>query len=145
MKGVGFFKTGSTVLILTACIHMIGFFQEPVPANDKEKAMLELMTTYQMELPGAQRPMMDIVNFFSLSFAMFTALIGLINLWIVRQGLSGRVIRKMMIGNAVYWTIYLIPLYMYTFLFPQAFYTLAWFCFVMALIVSGEKEQSVKG
>lgn len=140
MKGTGFFKAGAVILILTACVHMIGFFQEPASENEAEKTLIDLMKNYQMELPGAQRTMMNIMDFFSLSYAMFTAFVGIFNLWILRQGLNASLIKKIIRWNAVYWTIYLIPLYVYTFLFPQAFTTLAWLCFMAALIISRKAE-----
>ena len=142
MKGIGFFKAGAIILIITGCLHTFGMVQEPIPENETEKTLLNLMNTYQMELPGGKKlTMMDLYTFFNFNFALFTFLTGVFNLWILKQGVADSVIRKIMLWNALLWALYLIPLYVFTFILPQLFITLATVCFVTALIFNRKLEK----
>lgn len=70
-------KVSIIIQFLTGIFHMIGFITNPVPMNDQEKQLFDLMNNYKFYLgAGFHRTMQDIMDSFSLSFALllfFTA------------------------------------------------------------------------
>jgi hypothetical protein len=133
MKGTGFFKAGAILLIVTACLHTVGLVQEPVAENETERTMLSLMSSYQMDLMGKKVTIMDLYTFFSLNFTILTLVIGVFDLWILKQNVGSAFLKKIMMGNVLIWALYLIPLFVWTFLLPQLCIALAAGCFILAL------------
>jgi hypothetical protein len=83
------FLVGCWAAIGTALLHMVGHVQGPLPpANDQERQLLELATTYRYALPGAERTMMDLLNGFSLIFSVTLAALGGLGLVVARRALG---------------------------------------------------------
>jgi len=58
------------MLIVTAAVHSISFFQKPMVRNDAEKQLTDLITNYRFAIMGSVRTMNDFVRGFSISFAL---------------------------------------------------------------------------
>ena len=83
-----FFQFGCWTTIVTAVVHLAGHLmpQSP-PANDTERQLLQLATTYRFTLPGgAQRSTVDVLDGFTLSFALLLAGIGAAGLVVHKRG-----------------------------------------------------------
>ncbi len=72
--------------LLTAAIHSVSFFVKPVPTNDTEKQLIELMGTYKMDLGAGFKPSMgNILLSFSISFTLLLLFGGLLNILLLRS------------------------------------------------------------
>jgi hypothetical protein len=79
------FRVGAIGAILTAVFHMIGHLQgTPPPANDTEKTLWSLLTTYAFDFMGTRRTIWELYEGFSLSFSAFLAFVGALDLAILR-------------------------------------------------------------
>jgi hypothetical protein len=81
------FTIGCYLAFLTAALHMVGHVSGPqAAANDTERQLLDLMTTYALALPGVEgRTMMDLMNGFSLIFSVMLALSAGLGLIVLRR------------------------------------------------------------
>ncbi len=72
------FVIGAWVLIACGAMHMVGYAlsMKGTPENETEKQLLGLMNSYK--LPGIGRSMQELMNGFSLTFAVLSATIGAI-------------------------------------------------------------------
>ena len=68
--GRRFFKSGGVFLILLGLVHSISFFEKLVPANDIERQLLGLMTSYKFNLMGSLRSMDNLFQGFSVAFML---------------------------------------------------------------------------
>lgn len=66
----GFFIAGCVVLILMSLAHLAAQFQEGAPRDATEQQLLDLMTTYRMDLVGTPRSMMEVTRGFTLFFGI---------------------------------------------------------------------------
>ena len=141
MTAKTFFKFGSWTLVLTAGIHSLNFLSDPQPANESERQMLDLMHHYQMDMgAGIQRTMNEIVTFFNLSLTFLCLLGGVLNLLMVKFFDNTELAARVITFNAIFWTIYLIPLWLLTFLPPEICFSIAWAGFAGAFLLH-RKEQ----
>ena len=62
------FKAGRVVLSLLRLAHRLSLFEKPVPANDTERRLLDLLADYRFNLMGSARSMADLMRGFSISF-----------------------------------------------------------------------------
>jgi hypothetical protein len=85
------FKIGCYLAFFAAALHMVGahivpaFSPPPVPANDTERQLLDLTSNYKLALPGAMRSTKDLMDGFSLIFALMLALTGGLGLIVARR------------------------------------------------------------
>jgi hypothetical protein len=49
------FTTGAVILVLLGLVHSLSLVKPPVPANDTERQLLELMISYKFNLKGLFR------------------------------------------------------------------------------------------
>lgn len=68
------------MLVLTGCAHAFSLFETPAPANDTERQLLNLMTTYQFNLAGSMRSIDNLVRGFSISFMLASLVMGALGL-----------------------------------------------------------------
>src|SRR6267154_3269641 len=86
------FKTGAMALLILGLVHSLSLIRDLVPANDTEKQLLGLMSSYRFNLMGALRSMDDLFRGFSVSFMMAALGFGIFDvvLWGERAGLLRR-------------------------------------------------------
>lgn len=81
--------------LLTAGLHLVGHFSGPqAPANDTERQIWELITTYRYQVPGGTRTLWEFQVGFSLTFSIFLALWGLQGLAVWRHAAENRALRR---------------------------------------------------
>lgn len=128
-----FFKFGAWALLVTGCIHLMSFIGKPAPVNDTERQLMDLLANYRFDLgAGTTRTMQELINFFSLSMSLLCFFAGFLNSMLIKYFDNEELAKKAVIFNAIFWTVYLIPLYLLTFLPPQICFTIAWLGFVLA-------------
>ena len=49
------FTTGAVVLLLLGLVHSLSLFEKPIPANDTERQLLDLMSNYKFNVMGSMR------------------------------------------------------------------------------------------
>lgn len=126
------FKAGSWSLVVTALLHSLSLIGKPVPENDTERQMLDLMMNYQ--LAGVNRSMFDLYCFFSLSMSMFTLFLAITNLMFARFYMPSLHARKWIAANLIFLTILLVPLNLLTFIIPITCYTVCWLFFLISYL-----------
>ena len=86
------FKAGAVALLIVGLVHSLSLIRERVPANDTERQLYGLMSSYKFNLMGSMRSMSDMLRGFSVSFMMAAFGFGLFNLmlWRERAGLLKR-------------------------------------------------------
>jgi hypothetical protein len=132
------FKAGCWMAIVTAIAHLVGQLGGPqAPANDTERTLTELATNYKFALPGAQRSLMDFMNGFSLSFALFFALLGGTGLIVAKRGCADATLMTAFVRTyAVGLLVLLVISLTYWFIAPTAFIATTALCFITAALGS---------
>ncbi len=87
------FTAGAVVLVLLGLVHSLSLFEKPVPANDTEKQLMDLMSNYKFNLMGSVRSMDNLLRGFSISFMLGMIGLGVLDLVLIREraGLLKRV------------------------------------------------------
>jgi hypothetical protein len=94
------FKLGGVVLVLLGLVHAISLFEKPVPANDTEKQLLDLMTNYKFNLMGSSRSMNDLLRGFSVSFMLAALAFGGLDL--VLSGERSALLKGIALANVIW-------------------------------------------
>jgi hypothetical protein len=115
---------------------MIGHISGPQPpANDTERQLLALFEGYRFAVPGGSRTLAEFMSGFSLMFAVFMAMLGGLNLLVVRRcsedGPLMTTLTRMNVACGV--TIVVISL-THFFIVPTLFVAAVTLCFAIALI-----------
>jgi hypothetical protein len=136
-RQVWLFKLGCWVAFITAGVHLTGHVMGPTaPANDTERQLAELATSYRFALPGGwERSLMDFVNGFSLTFSLFLMTMGGLGLIVIKRGQGDPLLlmataRTLAVASLVLLVITLV----YFFLIPAAFILVMALCFLLASV-----------
>src|ERR1039458_10568191 len=70
------FTTGSVLLLLLGLVHALSLFEKPVPANDTERQLFDLMSNYKFNVMGSMRSMDNFLRGFSISFMLAALAMG---------------------------------------------------------------------
>ena len=128
------FKAASWALFVTGLLHSLSLIQKPVGENETERQLIDLMTTYK--LGGVNRTFYELYFFFSLSMTMFTLFVAGLNLLFAKYYMPSEHERKWITANLIFWTIFLVPLNLFTFIIPITCYAVCWLLFLCAFILS---------
>jgi len=71
--------------LLTAAIHALSFLNEPVPTNDTEKQLIDLMQNYRQNLAGMEITMDGLLTALSACFSLLYLFAGLVNAYLLRR------------------------------------------------------------
>jgi hypothetical protein len=86
--------------LLLGLVHSLSLMEKMVPANNTERQLLELMTSYRFNLMGSSRSMDNLLRGFSISF-MFAALgIGTLDLVLARE--RAGLLKRVALVNAIW-------------------------------------------
>lgn len=86
-------KTAITFMFVTAAIHATSLFVKPIPQNETEKQLLDLMVNYQRDLMGFQKSTAELVTALSSCFSLLCLLGGLTNGYLLRKKVSGDLLK----------------------------------------------------
>lgn len=137
------FKFGSYSMLVTAGLHMVGHFVSHEPANETEKTLLELMTTYQIDFGGMGRSMMDFLQGYSLIFAASLLFVGALNLVVARVRGDDQAFLRTITWMVAGYTAVLLAISVAYFIYPPIV-TIGFvlLCFVMSLWAGARKDRS---
>lgn len=144
-KAIAFFKTGNYVLILTGIFHLIGHFQKPIPENDQEKMLFDLLENYYFDFGnGIERSFGDIMNSLSLALSLFTFFIAIYNLLLIGQNPGEAILKKIMLLNIIFLGILELIIIRYTILPPMICYGLSWLLILISYLIILKADSSGK-
>lgn len=131
--GRRWFKSGAVVLILFGIVHSLSVIEKIVPANDTERQLLGLMTSYPFNLAGSMRSMDDLLRGFSICFVVAMIGLGALDLALVRERTS-LVRRLALINTAWIGTMTAVSL-RYFFIAPTSFFVVALLAFAVSFVI----------
>lgn len=80
--------------ILTALVHSISFFVEPVATNETEEQLIQLMATYKMDAGNGFHPSMrDLFNALSSCFTLVYFLGALTSWYLLRKQVNAEILK----------------------------------------------------
>src|SRR5260370_9120887 len=124
------FKTGAVALLLVGLVHSLSLIRERVPANDTERQLYGLMSSYKFNLMGSIRSMSDMLRGFSVSFMLAALGFGLFDLRLSRE--PAGLLKRPTLANI----ICLAPMpslsFHYFFIVPASFLAVTLLIFVLA-------------
>ena len=124
------FKAGTVALLILGLVHSLSLIRERVPANDTERQLFSLMSSYKFNLLGSMRSMDDLLRGFSVSFmlgALGFALFDLL-LWGERPGL----LKRAALANTIWLAAMTAVSLRYFFVIPTSFLAVSLLIFVLA-------------
>ncbi|MGH9773321.1 MAG: LIC_13387 family protein [Candidatus Acidiferrales bacterium] len=113
------FKTGAWTLVILGVAHSLSFFQKPVPANDTERQLFELMANYHFNLMGSARSADDLARGFSIAFMVAALGFGVLDLLLSRE--RAGLLKKVALVNAIWFAVMTAVSLRYFFAAPTAF------------------------
>lgn len=135
MKYTTWLTIAAIFQLLSALAHSIGFFVEPVAANDSEKMLLDLMNTYKMDMgAGISRSMNDLFTALSACFTLLYLFAALLNGYLMRSRVNAEVMRGVIILQVSIFGISFALMAYFTFLPPIILTGLVFIFLLMSLI-----------
>lgn len=105
--------------LLTAVVHSISLFVKPVPQNETERQLFDLMMNYRSDAgAGFQPSMANIVTALSSCFTLLCALGGLTNIYLLRKKVAVGILKGITGIQALIFGACFIMMLVFTFLPP---------------------------
>ena len=138
-------KTGAVFQLLTAAFHSVTFFiVQPQPGNDTERQLLDLMSTYKMDLgAGFERSMKDLMDSFSISFTLLLLFGGLLNFFLLRKKVEPETVRGVIGINVLIFGSCFVAMVLLTFLPPIICTGLIFTSLLMAYLTVPKKNVAI--
>lgn len=128
-----FFRIGCIALLITACLHLVGHFIGPIPENDTEKQMLDLMINYNMNIGSETVTMMGLYKGFSLCFSLLFLWTGFMGLFLSKNlAENSTALRKAAYTYTIALGIMLAISLVYFFMIPTTCISVAFVFFAIA-------------
>jgi hypothetical protein len=124
------FKTGAVVLVIIGLLHSLSLFQKPVPANDTERQLLDLMANYKFNLMGSFRSMADLLQGFSVLFMVAALGVGALDLLLARE--RAGLLKRVALINAIWLAAMTATSLRYFFVLPTSFLVAGLLIFALA-------------
>jgi hypothetical protein len=124
------FKTGAVVLVIIGLLHSLSLFQKPVPANDTERQLLDLMANYKFNLMGSFRSMADLLQGFSVLFMVAALGVGALDLLLARE--RAGLLKRVALINAIWLAAMTATSLRYFFVVPTSFLVAGLLIFALA-------------
>jgi hypothetical protein len=124
------FKAGAIAFLILGAVHSISFFQRPLPANDTEKQLLDLMSSYTFNLMGSFRSMAGMLRGFSVSFMLAVLGFGVIDLML--SGERAGLLKRVALINIIWLAAMTAVSLRYFFIVPTSFLATTLLIFILA-------------
>lgn len=128
--GRRFFKIGAVVLVLLGLVHSLSLIEDLVPANDTERQLLNLMSSYKFNLMGSMRSMDNLLRGFSISFLLAMIGLGALDLLLARE--RAGMLKRVALINTIWLAAMTAVSLHYFFAAPTSFLVSALLIFVLA-------------
>lgn len=136
--GKRLFKAGAAVLILLGLLHSLSLFEKPLPANDTERQLLDLVTNYKFNLMGSARSMDDLMRGFSISFMVAALGFGILDF--ILSGERAGLLKRVALINAIWLAVMTAVSLRYFFAAPTASLAVALLIFALAWLKLPARE-----
>ncbi|HKR05066.1 MAG TPA: hypothetical protein VJY62_10580 [Bacteroidia bacterium] len=112
-------KAAIILQLLTAGLHSLSFLNNPLPENESEKQLMDLMNTYKKDLGGGFDPSMnDILISLSACLPLLCILGGWINLYLLKKKADENILKGVVGINVIVFGACFILMAIFTFLPP---------------------------
>jgi hypothetical protein len=128
--GQRLFRAGGVMLVLLGLVHTLSLIRDPVPANETERQLFDLMNTYRFNLMGSMRSMSDLMRGFSMAFTVASIGLGTLDLILARERVG--LLKRIALVNVI-WMAALVGIALrYFFAAPLSFQVVTLVLFVAA-------------
>ena len=118
------------MLVLLGLVHTLSLIHDPVPANETERQLFDLMNTYRFNLMGSMRSMSDLMRGFSMAFTVASIGLGTLDLILARERVG--LLKRIALVNVI-WLAALVGIALrYFFAAPLSFQVVTLVLFVAA-------------
>jgi hypothetical protein len=124
------FKAGAIALLIIGAVHSISFFQKLLPANDTEKQLLDLMSSYKFDLAGSLRSMDNLLTGFSICFMLAALALGAFDLLL--SGERASLLKRATLMNILWLAAMTAVSLRFFFIVPTSFLVATLLIFVLA-------------
>jgi hypothetical protein len=124
------FTIGAVVLLVLGLVHSLSLFGKPVPANDTERQLFDLMSNYKFNVMGSMRSMDNFLRGFSISFMLGALSIGALDLSLRRE--RAGLLKRVALINTLWLAVMIAVSLRYFFIFPTSFLATALLIFAAA-------------
>lgn len=122
-------------MFLTGAVHSISLFVRPVPGNEVERQLVELMATYKNDLGAGFHPTMsNLFTALSSCFSLLCLLGGLTNAYLLKKKIGAGVLKGIVWVNLLVFGICFVMMLVFTFLPPIVLTGLIVLFLMLALI-----------
>ena len=118
------------MLVLLGAAHSLSLFHDLTPANDTERQLLGLMTSYRFNLAGSMRSMDNLLRGFSICFLVGAIGLGVLDLALSRE--RGELLKRVALINVLWLAVMTAVSLRYFFVIPTSFLVVALLAFVLA-------------
>ena len=124
------FKAGALWLLILGAVHSTSLFIKQVPANDTERQILDLMTSYRFNLIGSLRSMSDLMRGFSVAFMLAPLAFGTLDLMLSRE--RAGLLKRVALVQIIWLAAMIVVALRYFFAVPLSFLVVALLIFALA-------------
>jgi hypothetical protein len=124
------FKAGALWLLILGAVHSTSLFMKQVPANDTERQILDLMTSYRFNLMGSLRSMSDLMRGFSVAFMLAPLALGVLDLMLSRE--RAGLLKGVALVQIIWLAAMIVVALRYFFAVPLSFLVVALLIFALA-------------
>jgi hypothetical protein len=129
-SGRRLFKAGALWLLILGAVHSTSLFIKQVPANDTERQILDLMTSYRFNLSGSLRSMSDLMRGFSVAFMLAPLAFGVLDLVLSRE--RAGLLKRVALVQIIWLAAMIVVALRYFFAVPLSFLVVALLIFALA-------------
>ncbi len=130
------FKTAIVLQWMTAAIHSLSFFNDPVAKNETEKTLIDLMRNYRQDLAGSSVSMEELMIALSACFSLLYLFGGLLNWHLLRHATSRAFVTGALWINLLVFGICFAVMAVFTFLPPIVLTGAVFFFLALAQIMA---------
>jgi len=131
-RGRRLFMAGAILLIVMGLVHSLSLVKAPVPSNDTERQLRDLMSDYKFDLLGSMRSMQNLMTGFSVSFMLAALGLGAVDLSLWRE--PAELVKRIAIVNTLWLAVMTAVSVRYFFAAPTSFLAAALILFLLATL-----------
>jgi len=141
-RGRRLFMAGAILLIVMGLVHSLSLVKAPVPSNDTERQLRDLMSDYKFDLLGSMRSMQNLMTGFSISFMLAALGLGAVDLSLWRE--PAELIKRIAIVNTLWLAVMTAVSVRYFFAAPTSFLAAALILFLLATLTLPRTRTSAR-
>jgi hypothetical protein len=142
LRGRRLFTAGAILLIVMGLVHSLSLIKAPVPSNDSERQLLDLMSNYKFNLMGSLRSMQNLMTGFSISFMLSALGLGTVDLAL--RGERAELLKRIALLNTLWLAFMFAVSLRYFFAAPTSFLVAALVTFLFATLTLAAKGPEVQ-